>query len=105
MHGERLGPRLHGYIHTLKPFGVFVDVGLPEHPSTLELRALVGGNQILAGSQIGGIAETQEMRDFCAEKGIHPVVEVIGGEDITEAYDEVVASKVRYRYVIDTSTF
>lgn len=93
------------YIRALKPYGVFVDVGLPEEPASISLSALVGGNKILAGSNIGGIAETQEMLDFCAEHGIHPVVEMIGGEDITEAYNKVTASQVRYRYVIDTETF
>ena len=89
----------------LKPGGVLVDVGLPEHASTLRLSSLTGGNKVLAGSQIGGIAETQEMLDFCAEHGVVPQVETITGEDITAAYDKVVRSQVRYRYVIDTSTF
>lgn len=93
------------YIRALKPYGVFVDVGLPEEPASISLSALVGGNKILAGSNIGGIAETQEILDFCAEHGIHPVVEMISGEDITEAYNKVTASQVRYRYVIDTETF
>ena len=60
---------------------------------------------MLAGSQIGGIAETQEMLDFCATLGIAPQVEVISGDRITQAYDDVVDATVRYRYVIDTSTF
>ena len=93
------------YLACLRVGGAFVDVGLPEHPSTLRLSSLTGGNKVLAGSQIGGIAETQEMLDFCAEHGVLPEVEVIGGEDITAAYDRVVDSQVRYRYVIDTSTF
>ncbi len=96
---------LDAFLKCLRPNGVFVDVGLPEHPSTLSLGSLINGNKVLAGSQIGGIAETQEMLDFCAEHGIAPQVEVIGGEDITQAYDDVVNAKVRYRYVIDTSTF
>ncbi len=92
-------------IACLKVGGTLVDVGLPEKASTLRLSGLTGGNRILAGSQIGGIKETQEMLDFCAEHGIAPVVEVISGEEITAAYDRVVASAVRYRYVIDTATF
>ena len=92
-------------LRLLKPGGVMVDVGLPEHASTLRLSSLTGGNKVLAGSQIGGIAETQEMLDFCAEHGVVPQVEIIGGEDITDAYDKVENSQVRYRYVIDTSTF
>ncbi|WP_194948494.1 NAD(P)-dependent alcohol dehydrogenase [Actinomyces trachealis] len=94
-----------GLIATLKPFGSFVDVGLPEAPTTVHLSTLVIGSKALAGSQIGGIAETQEMLDFCAKNKIAPQVEIIRGEDITEAYDKVVGSQVRYRYVIDTSTF
>lgn len=89
----------------LKTGGVLVDVGLPEHPVTLSLSALVGQRRVLAGSQIGGIAETQEMLDFCAEHGLAAQVEVISGEQINQAYDQVVSSGVRFRYVIDTATF
>ncbi|HRA75092.1 MAG TPA: NAD(P)-dependent alcohol dehydrogenase [Propionicimonas sp.] len=96
---------LGGLINCLATGGALVDVGLPEHPVTLALGGLVGQRRVLAGSQIGGIAETQEMLDFCAEHGIAAQVEVIGGEDINDAYDKVVASQVRYRYVIDTATF
>jgi len=96
---------LDALLNCLKVGGALVDVGLPEHASTLHLSTLTGGNRALAGSQIGGIAETQEMLDFCAEHGVAPQVEVISGEEINEAYDRVVASQVRYRYVIDTATF
>lgn len=89
----------------LKTRGTLVDVGLPEHPVSLPFGALTGRNLTLAGSNIGGIAETQEMLDFCAEHGVRPQIEVISGEEITAAYDKVVNSQVRYRYVIDTSTF
>lgn len=89
----------------LKNRGVLVDVGMPEHPSELRVAQLIGGNKVLTGSNIGGIPETQEVLDFCAEHGIAPWVEVIGGDDINDAYDKVVNSNVRYRYVIDTSTF
>jgi len=93
------------YIACLTMGGVFVNVGLPEHKSEVDLGRLCVGNRILAGSQIGGIAETQEMLDFCAEHGVVPQIEVISGEDINDAYDKVVNSAVRYRYVIDTATF
>ena len=96
---------LDALLGTLKVFGTFVDVGAPEDPSKFHMFSLIGGNKAMAGSAIGGMPETQEMLDFCAEHGIAPQVEIIAGEDITEAYDKVVASKVRYRYVIDTSTF
>jgi alcohol dehydrogenase (NADP+) len=90
---------------TVRVGGALVDVGLPEHPSQIHVGSLTGGNKVLAGSTIGGIGETQEMLDFCATHGITAQIELIGGEDITEAYDKVVNSAVRYRYVIDTSTF
>ncbi|MGC3994824.1 MAG: NAD(P)-dependent alcohol dehydrogenase [Propionicimonas sp.] len=96
---------LNALVRTLKVGGALVDVGLPEHPVALNLSGLAAGNRILAGSQIGGIAETQEMLEFCAEHGLAAQVEVIGGEDINAAYDRVVASDVRYRFVIDTATF
>ena len=95
---------LNAFIRCLKPFGTLVDVGLPEHPVELRLGGLIGGNKVLAGSQIGGIAETQEMLEFCAEHSIGAQIEIIDGERITQAYNDVVASKVRYRYVIDIDT-
>ena len=96
---------LDALLGTLRVDGVLVDVGLPEHPSTFRFGSLIGGNKAMAGSNIGGIAETQEMLDFCAEHGLAPQVEIIAGSDITKAYDKVVKSQVRYRFVIDTSTF
>ena len=66
--------------------------------------SLIGGNKAVAGSQIGGIAETQEMLDFCAEHGIGAEVEVISADRINDAYERVLASDVRYRFVIDTAT-
>ena len=92
-------------VECLKVGGVLVDVGLPEHASTLHLNRLTGGNRALAGSQIGGIAETQEMLDFCAEHGITAEIELISADRINEAYDRVVRSDVRYRFVIDAKTF
>jgi len=62
------------------------------------------GDKVLAASNIGGIEGTQEMLDFCAEHGIAPMVEQISADEVEAAYDRVVASKVRYRFVIDTST-
>ncbi len=99
------GIDLDSLLGCLKVGGTMVDVGLPDHSLDINLRSLVMGRRNLAGSLIGGIAETQEMLDFCAAHGLGAEVEVIGGEDITAAYDKVVASKVRYRYVIDTATF
>ncbi len=92
------------YLRLLRPFGAFVNVGLPENPQSVHFGSLIGGDKILAGSNIGGIKGTQEMLDFCAEHGIGATVEVISADEVDEAYDKVVGSKVRYRYVIDTST-
>lgn len=97
--------RLDPYLQCLTTGGALVDVGLPERPVELSLGLLAGQRRVLAGSNIGGIRETQEMLDFCAEHGVRPWTEVVSGSDITAAYDKVVASQVRYRYVIDTSTF
>jgi uncharacterized zinc-type alcohol dehydrogenase-like protein len=58
----------------------------------------------LAGSMIGGIPETQEMLDFCAEHGVAPEIEVIDASYVNEAYERVISSDVRYRFVIDTAT-
>ncbi len=71
---------------------------------TVSPGVLVSGRRRLAGSAIGGIRETQEMLDFCAEHGIAALIETIGVEQVNEAYERVLASDVRYRFVIDTAT-
>ena len=96
---------LNQYVALLKPLGVLVNVGMPPAPWSIRPGSLIPGSRVVAGSNIGGIQATQEMLDFCAEHGLSSWVEVIGGEDIDQAYDDVVSSKARYRYVIDTSTF
>lgn len=88
----------------LKVDGALVNVGAPEEPVSLNLFAVIGGRKTLAGSMIGGIAETQEMLDFCAEHGIGAEIELISAEQVNEAYERVLASDVRYRFVIDTAT-
>ncbi|MDM7830418.1 NAD(P)-dependent alcohol dehydrogenase [Cellulomonas edaphi] len=95
---------LDAYLGLLRLDGSFVFVGLPEQPQTFGVFALVGARRSLAGSNIGGIAETQEMLDFCAEHGIGSVIETIKADEVGDAYDRVVASDVRYRFVIDTTT-
>ncbi|GAA4783215.1 NAD(P)-dependent alcohol dehydrogenase [Streptomyces ziwulingensis] len=92
------------YLGLLKTGGALVNVGAPEEPIALNLFSLIGGNKTLAGSMIGGIAETQEMLDFCAGHGIGAEIELIGASEINEAYERVLASDVRYRFVIDTAT-
>ncbi|CAM5419450.1 NAD(P)-dependent alcohol dehydrogenase [Streptomyces narbonensis] len=92
------------YLSLVKTDGALVNVGAPEEPVALNLFSLIGGRKTLAGSMIGGIAETQEMLDFCAAHGLGAEIEVIGADRINEAYERVIASDVRYRFVIDTST-
>src|SRR3954453_7921304 len=92
------------YLGLLKAGGALVNVGAPEEPIALNLFSLIGGSKTLAGSAIGGIAETQEMLDFCAEHGIGAEIELITASEINEAYERVVNSDVRYRFVIDTAT-
>ncbi|WP_077796940.1 NAD(P)-dependent alcohol dehydrogenase [Streptomyces sp. JHA26] len=92
------------YLGLLRTGGALVNVGAPEEPIALNLFSLIGGNKTLAGSMIGGIAETQEMLDFCAEHGIGAEIELIAASEINDAYERVLASDVRYRFVIDTAT-
>ncbi|WP_330338130.1 NAD(P)-dependent alcohol dehydrogenase [Streptomyces sp. NBC_00557] len=88
----------------LKVDGALVNVGAPEEPISLNLFSVIGGRKTLAGSMIGGIAETQEMLDFCAEHNLGAEIELISAGQINEAYERVLASDVRYRFVIDTAT-
>ncbi|MFJ9338139.1 NAD(P)-dependent alcohol dehydrogenase [Streptomyces sp. NPDC101733] len=92
------------YLSLLKVDGALVNVGAPEEPVELNLFSVIGGRKTLAGSMIGGIPETQEMLDFCAEHGLGAEIEVISADRINEAYERVQSSDVRYRFVIDTAT-
>ncbi len=96
---------LNPYLGTLKINGVHVLVGLVE-PIDPPVHAanLIFGRRSIAGSLIGGIAETQEMLDFCAEHGITSDVEMISIQDINEAYERMLKSDVRYRFVIDLAS-
>ncbi|HJP77556.1 MAG TPA: NAD(P)-dependent alcohol dehydrogenase [Pseudonocardiaceae bacterium] len=95
-------PDLPTLLSLLAPGGTLVNVGIPAQPLTLPAFSLVMGRKTLAGSLFGGIAETQEMLDFCAANDITADIEVIAPEAINTAYDRVLASDVRYRFVIDT---
>ena len=95
---------LDAYMGLLRRNGTLVEVGAPENPMSVRAFSLIPARRSLTGSNIGGIAETQEMLDFCAEHGIAAQVEVISAEQVNEAWERVVASDVRYRFVIDTST-
>ncbi len=96
---------VNAYLSLLAVDGTMVNVGAPPEPLPVHVFSLIGGRRSFAGSQIGGIALTQEMLDFCAEHGIASDIEIIGIDDVNEAYERVLASDVRYRFVIDTSTF
>ncbi|MGO4472785.1 NAD(P)-dependent alcohol dehydrogenase [Arthrobacter sp. M-10] len=92
------------YLQLLALDGALVNVGAPAEPLPVNAFALIGGRRSFAGSAIGGIRETQEMLEFCAEHGLGAEIEVIPAEKINDAYERVLASDVRYRFVIDAST-
>ena len=91
------------YLSLLDVDGTLVELGVPEHPMEVPAFPLFVKRRSLAGSNIGGIAETQEMLDFCAKHGVTPEIEVIPPDYVNEAYERVLASDVRYRFVIDIS--
>ncbi len=94
---------LDDYISLLDVDGTLVELGIPEHPMQVRAFPLALARRSLSGSNIGGIAETQEMLDFCAEHDVTPEIELIEPDYINEAYARVLASDVRYRFVIDIS--
>lgn len=91
------------YFNLLKTDGTLVVVGLPEKPLFIHPFPLVGHRRSYAGSMIGSIKETQEMLDFCAKHEAFPEIEVIEPSEINVAYERVLKSDVRYRFVIDIS--
>jgi uncharacterized zinc-type alcohol dehydrogenase-like protein len=95
---------VNAYLGLLAVNGALVNVGAPPESLSVDAFSLIGGRRSFAGSMIGGIAETQEMLDFCAEHDIASEIELIPAEKINDAYERVLASDVRYRFVIDTAT-
>jgi alcohol dehydrogenase (NADP+) len=95
---------VNAFINLLKRDGTMTLVGAPETPLPVEVFGLLFGRRQLAGSIIGGIAETQEMLDFCAEHGITADVEVIPVQKINEAYARLTKGDVKYRFVIDMAS-
>jgi uncharacterized zinc-type alcohol dehydrogenase-like protein len=93
------------YLSLLALEGTMVNVGIPDSPDSYHAFSLAGMRRSMAGSKIGGIRETQQMLDFCAEHGLGADIETIGIDDVDAAYERVVASDVRYRFVIDIATF
>ncbi len=95
---------VHPYLELLKRDGTMCMVGAPERPLALMTFPLIFKRRSLAGSGIGGIKETQEMLDFCGEHGITSDVELIKIQQINEAYERLLKSDVKYRFVIDMSS-
>lgn len=92
------------YLNLLKREGTLVQVGAPEKPLPVTVFSLIMKRRSFAGSLIGGIAETQEMLDFCGEHGITSDIEMIAMDEIETAYSRMLKSDVKYRFVIDMAT-
>ncbi|MBB3566581.1 NAD(P)-dependent alcohol dehydrogenase [Rhizobium sp. BK491] len=92
------------YLNLLKYDGSMVLVGVPEHAVPVHAFSLIPGRRSLSGSMIGSIKETQEMLDFCGEHNIVAEIEKINIQEINEAYERVLKSDVRYRFVIDIAS-
>lgn len=95
---------LNAFLSLLATDGALVNVGAPAEPLAVAAFSLIPSRRTFAGSMIGGIAETQEMLNFCAERGIGAEIEVISADEIDTAWERVWASDVRYRFVIDSAT-
>ncbi len=92
------------YLRLLATDGVMICVGAPPTPAEVAVFGLLGGRKSLAGSGIGGLPETQEMLDYCAANGISSDIEIIDIADINDAYERMLKSDVRYRFVIDMAS-
>jgi uncharacterized zinc-type alcohol dehydrogenase-like protein len=95
---------MNAYLNLLKVDGTLVLVGAPEEPLPVEAFSLLSARRSFAGSAIGSIAETQEMLDFCGEHNITADIEMINIQQINEAYERLLKSDVRYRFVIDMAS-
>ena len=92
------------FLNLLKLNGTMVNVGGPSEPFDVQVFSLIGSRRSFAGSMIGGIKETQEMLNFCAEHKIAAKIETVTADQINEAWERMLNSDVRYRFVIDSST-
>jgi uncharacterized zinc-type alcohol dehydrogenase-like protein len=95
---------INAYINLLRRDGNITLVGAPERPLAVPAFGLITGRRSLSGSPIGGIAETQEMLDFCGQSNITADVEVIPIQNINEAYERLLKSDVKYRFSIDMAS-
>lgn len=96
---------INNYLRMLALDGTLVVIGLPGKPYSVSAGSLLGARRAMAGSQVGGIAETQQMLDFCGLHNIVSDVEVIRADYVNTAYERTIASDVKYRFVIDGSSF
>lgn len=96
---------IENYLNLLKQDGTLVVIGLPGKPYSVNAGTLLGARRSMAGSMIGGLPELQEMLDFCGKHNILSDVEVIKADYINKAYERTIASDVKYRFVIDATTF
>jgi uncharacterized zinc-type alcohol dehydrogenase-like protein len=95
---------INAYLNLLKVDGNLTVVGAPEKPHAISAFSLIMGRRSLSGSPIGGIAETQEMLDFCGKNNITADVEIIPIQKVNEAYDRMAKSDVKYRFSIDMAS-
>lgn len=95
---------LDAYLGLLGVDGTFVTLSIPQHPLSVKAATLLANRRSLAGTRSGGLAETQEMIDFCAGHGVSAEVEVIDADGIDQAFERLLAGDVRYRFVIDVNT-
>ncbi len=95
---------VNAYLKLLKTDGTLALVGAPEHPLPIAAFSLIPARKSFAGSTIGGIAETQEMLDFCGEHNITSDIELIKIQDINNAYERLLKGDVKYRFVIDMAS-
>ena len=95
---------LNAYLNLVKRDGTMTLVGAPPEPAPVGAFPLIFRRRSLAGSLIGGIPETQEMLDFCADHGITSDIELIAIDKVNEAYERMLKSDVKYRFVIDMAT-
>lgn len=92
------------YVNLLKPGGTLVLLGVPDKPVQMEAFSLIPARRSISGSMIGSTKETQEMLDFCSQHNIQPEIEVIRADQVNEAFERMLNSDVRYRFVIDIAT-
>jgi len=95
---------MNAYLNLIKLDGTLCLVGLPEQPLSVAPFSLLANRRSLAGSAIGGMKETQEMLDYCAEKGIVSDIEIVSFDKVNEAYERVLKGDVKYRFVLDLKT-